>query len=452
MRRPPSCNCRCSCCLSRYTELGTWYPQRWSVDAGSWSWSLPSGLTQYDLDGPLSPAVETQIHSQEFHALTVAHPLTGLGADMTAWSMHEDKYGAAFGTIPVTTPYGATASSFPPDFRWLCVDDTSIAQWWHDAYAVVRNSAGYELISVPAALISEIVPLVDRSDNTSGAVPWRDYDTDEIETLGADYAGCFVEDMRIGAAGYDIPWGIGDECNEDVEWQSGAATFGNSIELSALTDGNGQCWWYATVRIKPRFSVWSNGLLSRAEYYRAGSAPDPLTLHANGYIRNGVSTPGLQTQYSGKFGFVHPAIPLETGYQSSEFADRGWTVPPYLIPSYGSIGTNPFRWNDTTRNPNNAGPGNESLVTSNPPGGWRCWIVVYYRSALPINCRRDLEDGDSITLELVDSDVGVNGWGLPPDTGSGIIPWSDWLGFMSDAWGLSTPPSTITVQRLEDLT
>lgn len=439
-------NC-CGCCLSRYTELGSWYPQRWSVNAGSWSWSIATGITQHDLNGPLSPAVETQIESQEFHSLIAAHPLTGLGSGMTAWSFHADKYGAAFGTMPSSTPYGGTSSSWPPYYSWLVVDDTSVAQWWHDAYAVVRNGTPYEKISVAADLITEIVPMVDRSDNASGAAPWRDYDTDEIDTLGAAYAGCFVDDMRIGASGYSILWGIGEECNEDVEWQSGAATIGNTIQIAPLTDGNGICWWFATVRIRPRFSCWTNGLLSRAEYYRTGSAPSPLDLHANGYIRNGVSAP-LQNAYSGKFGFVHPAIPLESGYQSSAFADRGWTVPPYLIPSYGSIGTNPFRFNDTTRLRNNAGPGNVSLSSDDPPGGWRSWIEVQYKSAIPINCQRDLEDGDAVTLHLVDDPVSVTQYAVD----GGTIPWADWLDFMSDAWGLGTPPSTITIQRLSDLT
>lgn len=446
--RGPRRRMETGCCLGQYTEIGSWYPQRWDVDAGSWSWSIPTGLTQYDLNGPLSPAVEPQIAEQEFHSLTAAHPLSGLGSGMTAWSFHASKYGGAFGSIPASTPYGPTYSGSTPDFMWLAVDDTSLWQAWHDAYAIVRNGTPYEKISLPAELHSAIVPMLDTTDNTSGATPWRDYDGDELVVLGMSYEGCFADDMRIGASGYTIPWGIGDECNEDVAWQAAVAPLGNSIEVGVRTDGDGRCWWIATVRIRPRFSVWSNGILTREEYYRT-TVPDPPDLYANGYIRNVTGgDPTKQASYPGRFGFVHPGVPKSDGYQSYEFADRGWTIPPYLIADYTGVGVGVFRFNDSTRLRNNAGPGNESLSTSDPPGGWRSWIEVYYESASPINCQRDLIDADPVTLQLVTDNVPVIAYSTAPGS---TIPWSDWLDFMSDAWGLGSPPSTITIQRLADL-
>jgi hypothetical protein len=422
--------CLCGCCLTEYTSLGSWYPQRWSIDLGSWSWSIPTGITQHDENGPLSPAVETQIDSQEFHAQTIAHPLSGLGV-ITAWAFRADKYGAAFGTCPVTTPYGGVASagapvSFPstPE-KWVGADDTSVAQWWHDAYAIAQYTAPYTKVSIPATLHSEIVPMIDESDNSSGALPWRNYDAATIATLGASYSGAFVSpDHRI-AAGYPSPY------VPNVDWLSGASLVGNTVTVQPLMGGDGRCRWYVTLYIRPKFSVWSNGLLTRPEYYRTGSTPVPPDLYANGYINNGGVPPGEQNTYPGRFGYVHPAI---LPYTSHKFDTKGWSIPPYLIADHTGAGTGAFEFDDTIYLANQAGPGNDSLDTSDPPGGWRSFIALSWASG-PIRCQRDLEDGDEITLSLDES-----------------YDSEEFRDMLDAGFGLNAPPATITMQRLADIT
>jgi hypothetical protein len=50
-------------------------------------------------------------------------------------------------------------------------------------------------------------------------------------------------------------------------------------------------------------------------------------------------------------------------------------------------------------------------------------------------------------MAVVDDDVAVHYSGMP----SGKIPWADWVSLMADAWGLSTPPATITIQRATEI-
>jgi len=454
MGRPANCNCHCSCCLGAYGSFGSWFPQAWNIAVGSWSWNIPSGITER-IDNGLTR--ETQVDSEQINSYTIAHPLTGFsGTNHKAWSWHADSYGAAFGTIPTQTPWGPTATTgSSPFYKWVAVDETSVAQWWHDAYGVVRNGLSYELSSVPAELHTELVPLIDTSDNVIAATPWMSYDLATMATLGSAYTGCFVSDLRIGASGYTVPWTLGEECNEDVTWQSGAATLGNSVEIGVVGEDTTSCRWEATVRIRPRFSVYSNGLLNRAEYYRTASPPSPLTLYANGYIRNGFVVSPQVERYLGRFGFVHPAIPWASGFYDAFFGSRGWTVPDYLLPTYATVGTGSVRFSDGSLNfgdtiprlINGAGPGNVGTDVSNPPGGWRSWIEVKYRSVNTINCLSDLENGDPIAMAVVDDDVAVHYSGMP----SGKIPWADWVSLMADAWGLSTPPATITIQRATEI-
>lgn len=441
----PPCNCRCGgCCLRPFGGDGApidpaAVPQRFQIDTDPWSWAVAEGLTQVDqTSADLTTATETNIASQEFHSLTIAHNLDSLGQSQIAWSFWYEKYGPAFGTAPPITPYGYFGGAWAFPYKWLVADDRSVIQFFHPAYGIVRNGFTYEKVSVAAACESYLRDMIDTSANASGATPWRAYDPTELAAIDATYPTDFAaSDLRIGASGYLTP------LNPNIAWDSLAVTYGNTIEISIHNQSPGPCHWQAVVRIRPRFSIWSNGLLTRPEYYRLASTPVPPDLHANGYIRQTVS-PGQQSRYTGRFGFVQPAA-LQPGageYGDWKFGRRGFGIPPEVINRYGMA--DPFH-DDTTRYQNGAAIDNAALVSDDPPGGWRSWIEITYRSVNPINCTDDIENSEPIALALVTDPVRLYSGPVS------YMPWADWLDLMADAWGLGSPPTTMTIQRLADL-
>ena len=441
--------CCCGCCFLSIIQTGfAWsgIPQRFSVNSAAWSWSMPSGLSQVSVPGPLTPAVEVQLYDQIFNAVSIVKSLSSVGQNNTAWCMNSNKYGAAFGAYPAHPAYAVDASA---DAQWLAVDDQSVTQWYHPAYGVYNaGGVGGSVKTIKAECDSYIVDMIDDSANNSGATPWRTYDTTAIAALSA-YPQYFLDyDYRCSNTTlYSVPF---DECfgGAQTAWQSTTVTFGTTMTLSVSRQLTGQCKWLCRVRLKPRFSIWSNAFLSRIEFYgrstlfaSPGSMVDPAEriMYASGYIRT-YATPlsGFQRRYSGNFGYVHHSAPVENGdYKDAIFGQVGWQHPPYMISRGYGVGGLPY--DDVRRFVNTGSPLQDGSVSAEPPGGWRTALEFSYLSDRPIDCREDIDNSNPVSLSLVET---------PP---TGYATWAAFLAECSQAFGLSSPPATMTIQRLSDI-
>lgn len=383
----PGCNCHCGCCVPA-TETGIdWdrIPQRFSINTGAWSWGMPSGITQVS-DGLTGDPFD------KYHMTLFARSLNNVGQGNVAWivpynpEINGSKYSEAFGPVPPgVSSYRSSAEGV---WQWVSADDESLWQGWWDAY---EFGIPYQF----AGLYSSLTERIDASDNASGATPWRQPDMDAI------YAQAYAQ---IDSSIID---NLGNPANDG--WGSGtvSTTIGTEHRIYTQTLPTGQCYWVCKIKIKPRFSILTDG-----------GVPPHLGLNS-------------------LFGHVDPAVSRRSGTIVSN--------PPYQINAghgYWSF------YDEQATLVNRGGFGDLGTLTSKPPGGWRSWIEIGYVSDNPINCNDDIQDMNEIPMHLNEQVAmgGLPGYPVPVPT------WSEYLSIMNTAFGLAAPPSTMTIQRLEDIT
>ncbi len=258
----------------------------------------------------------------------------------------------------------------------------------HDSLVQYWHDAGDRSPMNPGTYLnSHVKPMLDTSSNTSGATPWMTPD------IAASY------DDEAASNGDFVPY--------FSLYKQTVCTFGSSQRIYIQRLPNGECHWVCLVTLKPRFSL--------------AMSIDPI----------------LSYERTRR---VSPAISRTVGGTS-------YTNPPYLITA--GLGSSflmqpDIGYSEDSRLVNWGGPVDLSAVSSVPPGGWRSWIELTYVSDSPVNCSSDIDDMEPFGLTLVEDFTRIS---LGPPKPS----WASWLGIMNTAFGLDTPPSTMTIQRLSDI-
>lgn len=380
MKRPPACDCHCGCCIPATTTDVDWDSIPQRFQIDTDPWSW----TMPEGWTYQSVKYPSTAAFENVAFSTFAKSLSTVGQSNVAWILNSNKYTPSFGTW--SAPSIASASN--PfglhngygAFQWTAADHDSLVQYWHDA--------GDRSPAVPGTYLnSHVKSMLDTSSNTSGATPFMTPD------VAASYAD---EDSENG----DFVSNLGD-------YQQTTSTFGSSQRIYIQRLSDGQCHWVCLVTLKPRFSM--------------AMSIDPVL-------------PYERTRR------VSPAVSRLVG-------GTAYTNPPYLIDR--GLGSTFLMQPDTgysedTRLVNWGGPLDFSLVSSEPPGGWRSWIELAYISDAPVNCMNDVQEMEPFTLTLVEQ---VNRVSLGPPQPT----WSEWLDLMNQAFGLESPPTSMTIQRLADI-